>query len=185
MDRYVETRPIRLLLADPDDAGHLTVIQGRAFHDDIRFVSEEDIARGRQVADPSQGPPGCTDIAWTKKMIESSESMYYKIVLDSRLVGGVILAADPEKYADENFWRIFIEPVYHNRGIGQEAFRQVFRLHPAVRRWRLGTPEYATRNRHFYERMGFTLLEIRYAEEAGFRECEYENALPQDERLKL
>ena len=185
MDRYVETRPIRLLLAEPQDAGHLTVIQGRAFHDDIRFVSEEDIARGRQVEDPSQGPPGCTDIAWTRKMIENPESVYYKILLGDHLVGGVILAADPVKYADENFWRIFIEPVYHSRGIGREVLRQIYQLHPDVQRWRLGTPEYATRNRHFYEQMGFTLSEIRTIQETGFRECKYENALPQEERLKL
>jgi len=33
--------------------------------------------------------------------------------------------------------------------------------------------------------MGFTLLEIRDDPNTWFRSCEYENALPQEERLKL
>jgi len=49
--------------------------------------------------------------------------------------------------------------MYQDRGIGQETFRQLYRLHPDVKRWRLGTPEFHTKNRHFYERMGFTYLE--------------------------
>jgi GNAT superfamily N-acetyltransferase len=185
MPRGNETRPVKLVLATPEDAGPLTVIQGRAFHDDFRFVDPEIYERLPEIPDPAQGPPGVTDIEWTRNMILSPESIYHKILLGDRLVGGVILAADAEKYPEENFWRIFVEPVYHSRGIGQEAFRHVFRLHPDVKRWRLGTPAYATRNRHFYERMGFRLLEIRYVEEAGFRGCEYENALSQEERLKL
>lgn len=185
MPRRPETRPVRLELALPEDAGPLTVIQGRAFHDDVRFIDPKDLARLYAADDPAQGPPGVTDIDWTRNMIGDPESVYYKVLLDARLVGGVILAVDAEKYSNENFWRIFIEPVYHGRGIGQEAFRHVYRLHPDVKRWRLGTPEYATRNRRFYESMGFTLLEIRDLDYAWFRGCEYENALPQEERLKL
>jgi RimJ/RimL family protein N-acetyltransferase len=185
MARRKETRLVRLDLAAPQDAPQLTVIQGRAFHDDVRFIPPDVLERLHEADDPGQGPPGVTDIEWTRRMIQSPKSVYYKILLGDRMVGGVILAADAEAYPEENFWRIFIEPVYHGRGIGQEAFRQVFRLHPDVKRWRLGTPEYATRNRHFYESMGFVLLEIHDLDDAWFRGCEYENALPQEERLKL
>jgi RimJ/RimL family protein N-acetyltransferase len=163
----------------------LTVIQARAFHDDVRFIDSDDLDRLLEADDPPQGPPGVTDIEWTRNMIVNANAIYYKILLGNRLVGGVILAKDAEKHANENFWRIFIEPVYHGRGIGQEAFRQVFRLHPTVKRWRLGTPEYATRNRRFYESMGFTLLEIRDDPHTWFRSCDYENTLSPEERLKL
>jgi GNAT superfamily N-acetyltransferase len=185
MPRYAETRPTRLELALPEDAGALTIIQARSFLDDFRWVSPEEAERQRNLEDPVLGPPGVTSIEWTREMIEDPESVYYKILLGDRLVGGLILAADAAKYSDENFWRIFVEPVYQGRGIGQEAFRQVYRRHPDVARWRLGTPDYATRNHHFYEQVGFTLLEIRDIEGLWFRSYEYENALPQTERLRL
>jgi len=182
--RHKETRPVRLEPATPDDAGPLTVIQGRAFHDDIRFIPPEDRQRLLEAEDPSQGPPGVTDIEWTRRVIEHPDTVYYKILLGDRLVGGVIVA-DAPKYSDQNFWRIFIEPVYQSRGIGTEAFRQIYRLHPGVEAWRLGTPEWATRNHHFYQRVGFRLLEIRPAGDEWFRGYEYINDSPQDERLKL
>jgi len=182
--RHRETRSVRLEPATPEDAGPLTVIQGRAFHDDIRFIPPEDWRRLLETEDPSQGPPGVTDIGWTRRVIEHPDTAYYKILLGDRLVGGVIVA-DAPKYSDQNLWRIFIEPVYQSRGIGTEAFRQIYRLHPHVKAWRLGTPEWATRNHHFYERVGFRLLEIRPAGTDWFRGYEYINDLPQEERAKL
>jgi RimJ/RimL family protein N-acetyltransferase len=118
-------------------------------------------------------------------MIASPECVYYKILLGDRIVGGVIVAADVEKHHMESFWRIFIEPVCQDRGIGQEAFRRLYRLHLNVKRWTLGTPESHVKNRHLYERMGFTLLTEREPEHVWFRSAEYENVLPQEERLAL
>lgn len=100
-------------------------------------------------------------------------------------MGGLIVAAEPDKHLEENFWRIFVEPTYNDRGIGQEAMRQLYRRHPDVKRWRLGTPAFHTRNRHFYEKMGFTLIEIIKPEQVWFRSAEYENVLSHEERLKL
>lgn len=161
------------------------MIQGRAFHDDIRFIPEDDWKRLMEQKDPSQGPPGVTDIDWTRRMIEHAESAYYKILLGDRIVGGLIVAADAEKHPDENLWRVYIEPVYQSRGIGREAFRQLYRLHPDVERWRLGTPQWATRNHHFYESVGFRLLEVVEIENEWFLGHEYVNDRPQAERLKL
>ena len=179
-----ETRPVRLELATLEDAGPLTVIQGRAFHDDIRFIPPDDWQRLLEAEDPSQGPPGVTDIEWMLRVIQHPAITCYKVLLGDRLVGGVVVA-DAHKFADENFWRIFIEPVYQNRGVGTEAFRQIYRLHPDVEAWRLGTPEWATRNHHFYERVGFRLLEISPAKDEWFREFKFVNDSPQEERLKV
>jgi len=125
------------------------------------------------------------DPEWTKGAIKSKETVYYKILLGDRIVGGLIVAADPEKYPEENFWRIFVEPTYNDRGIGQEAIRQLYRLHPDVKRWRLGTPAFHVKNRHFYEKMGFRLIEIIKPDHVWFRSAEYENVLSHEEQLKL
>jgi len=185
MPRRAEGRPVRLEAAKPEDAERLAIIQGRAFVTEEAFVPPEDLRKLRELPDPPLGPPGIMDVEWTRGMIESTECVYYRIMLGKVLVGGVIVAADAEKYHMENFWRIFIEPMYQDRGIGEEAMRQIYRLHPNVRRWRLGTPEFHAKNRHFYERMGFTYLETWKPEHTWFRSVEYENVLPQEERLKL
>jgi GNAT superfamily N-acetyltransferase len=185
MPRNQETRPIRLEIAKPQDAGLLTVLQGRAFLTEEQYVPPDDLERLHALPDPPVGPPGVLDVESTLQMIASPKAIYYKILLEGRIVGGVIIAADAEKFHMENFWRIFIEPVYQDRGIGQEALRQIYRLHPDVKRWRLGTPEFHTKNRYFYERMGFTLLEVWKPEHTWFRSAEYENVLPQEDRLKL
>ena len=185
MPRIEEHRPVRLELATVKDACCLTILQGRAFLTEERYVPPEDLERLRRLDDPLIGPPGMVDPGWTEMVIRSSESVYYRILLADRIVGGLIVAADAEKHAEENFWRIFVEPTYQDRGIGQEAMRRLYRLHPDVRRWRLGTPEFHTKNRHFYERMGFSLIGIASPEHVWFRSVEYENALPQEERLKL
>lgn len=185
MAKRLETRPVRLERAKPEDAGRLAIIQGRAFLSELDFASPEDQKRLRELPDPPLGPPDIMDASETLRRIQFPGAVYYKILLGNGIVGGVIVAADAEKYPTENFWRIFVEPMYQNRGIGEEAMRQIYRLHPDVKRWRLGTPEFHAKNRHFYERMGFTVLETWKPEHTWFRSVEYENVLPQEERLRL
>ena len=185
MERGPKSGSVGLELAVPEDACYLTILQARAFLTEETYIPPDKLRELRRLDDPLIGPPGMVDPKWTRMVIESKESIYYKILFGDRIVGGLIVAADAEKHAEENFWRIFIEPTYHDREIGQEAMRQLYRLRPNVRRWRLGTPEFHTKNRHFYERMGFTLLEIADPPHVWFRSAEYENTLPQEERLKL
>lgn len=185
MPRTVETRPVRLVPAKLEDACLMTAIEGRAFLDELRYVPPEKLEELKSLECPPLGPPGILDVKWTRRRIESPEVVYYVIRLGDGVVGGVFFAARPEKYPEENFWRIFIEPMYHDRGIGQEVFRQIYRLHPDVKRWRLGTPEFNPKTRHFYEKMGFTLLGIYDVDGIWFRSAEYENVLTHEERLKL
>ena len=49
---------------------------------------------------------------------------------------------------------IFIDPVYHNRGIGTRAMQFLEQTYSATR-WTLNTPTWAIRNQHFYEKLGY------------------------------
>jgi len=51
--------------------------------------------------------------------------------------------------------RIWIDPDSQNLGIGQESMAKMFKHHPEVKRWIVGTPDWALRNQHFYEKVGF------------------------------
>jgi len=130
--RRHETRPVRLERAQTRDAGVLAIMQGRAFFDELQYAPPETVERLKRLEHPPLGPPGVMDVEWTRGVISSPESVYYKIRLGEGTVGRVIVAANPEKHPEENFWRIFIEPMYQDLGIGQEAFRQIYRLHPDV-----------------------------------------------------
>ncbi|MGB2983995.1 MAG: GNAT family N-acetyltransferase [Candidatus Bipolaricaulia bacterium] len=194
MPRRHETRPVRLEMATPEDAGPLTVVAALAFVDDRKSMPEETLDSILAADDPSKGPPH-TSYEWTRKMVEGLsherkevDSTFYKIVLgDSRIVGGLLVIVRPD--LGEGEWRcegIYIDPDYQNRGIGQEAFRAMYKLHPDVVRWSLDTPEYAIGNHHFYERMGFAKTGVSDGDPgAPFSFYDYENTLSREERLEL
>jgi ribosomal protein S18 acetylase RimI-like enzyme len=105
---------------------------------------------------------------------------------DSILIGGLLAIARAN--LGEGEWRcegICVDPDDQNRGIGQETVRKMYRVHPAAKRWSLGTPESAVLNRCFYEKTGFTLVEITDVEpQTAWKSREYENALPHEERVR-
>ena len=171
---------IRLVLAEAKDADQLTVVQARTFLDDRKWMPPESLAR---TPNPP-GPPGCTSVAWNRKVIEHPASTVYKAVDGKELVGGLILF--DLKNGSWDLGRIYVDPDRQNEGIGQEMIRQMFALHPDVKRWQLGTPEWALRNQHFYERMGFVLREVTEIDPVlGWRSMEYENTLSPQERRRL
>ena len=89
----------------------------------------------------------------------------YRIVLDGRKVGGVVLRTDGERGELE---LLFTAPGVHGRGIGQAAWRAVEALHPEVRVWETVTPYFEKRNIHFYvNKCGFRIVEFFCARHPG------------------
>jgi len=88
MPRIEEKRPVRLELASPEDACCLTILQARAFLTDEQHAPPEAVETLRRLDDPMIGPPGMADPEWTKMVINSPMSVYYKILLADRIVGG-------------------------------------------------------------------------------------------------
>jgi N-acetylglutamate synthase-like GNAT family acetyltransferase len=48
-----------------------------------------------------------------------------------------------------------VDLYFQNRDIGQQAVKQMFEALPDADKWTVGTPSWAVRNQHFYEKMGF------------------------------
>jgi len=195
MPRREEARPVTLVPATPEDAGPLAVVAALAFYDDRKWMPEGLRKANMAQDDPDKGPPH-TSYDWMQNVLASvrdgrvigaPDTMYYKVLLgEDRLVGGLLVVARPD--LGEGEWRcegIFVDPDYQDRGIGKEILRQMFRNHPDASRWSLDTPEWATRNHAFYERMGFTKFAVSNNYGAPFDFFDFENTLPQRERLKL
>ena len=81
--------------------------------------------------------------------IDSDDSETYRIVVDGRKVGGVILKIDKETNHNE-LEILFVNPEEHTKGIGYGAWLAVEALHPDTVVWETCTPYFEKRNIHFY-----------------------------------
>ena len=91
-----------------------------------------------------------------EQSIDNGEA--YRIVLDGKPVGGVIIKVDGDRGDLEI---LFVSPRVHSKGIGYAAWCAVEKLHPEVRVWETVTPYFEKRNIHFYvNRCGFHIVEF-------------------------
>ena len=145
-----------------EDAAWLTEIQTRTFQDDNKLKPPGCIMGG---------PPGYDSVDWNAGWIEKTP--YYKILFDDQIVGGIIVFELAEKHYE--LGRIWVDPDFQNRGIGQQAVRQMLEAFPEAKKWILGTPSWAIRNQHFYEKMGFVRVrETEVDPNLGWSGIEYE-----------
>ena len=95
-----------------------------------------------------------------ERCIDDSHSETYRIVLDGRNVGGVILKIDKETNHNE-LEILFVSPEEHTKGIGYGAWLAVEALHPETVVWETCTPYFEKRNIHFYvNKCGFQIDEF-------------------------
>ena len=95
-----------------------------------------------------------------ERCIDDPNSETYRIVLDGRNVGGVILKIDNETHHNE-LEILFVSPEEHTKGIGYGAWLAVEALHPETLVWKTCTPYFEKRNIHFYvNKCGFKIDEF-------------------------
>lgn len=141
-----------LELARREDAAELAEISKRAFHSDI-FAGAPTKGKDDH-SHQGGGPIGYDSPEFQARMMKVCS--YYKIIYDGKIVGGLI--SSQKKPGHYQLERIFVEPKYHNRGVGTEAMKQIFAMYPSARRWTLGTPEWNVRTKHFYEKLDFVQI---------------------------
>lgn len=111
-----------------------------------------------------------------ERCIDDPQSETYRIVVDGRKAGGVILKIDKETHHNE-LEILFTLPDEHSKGIGYGAWQAVEALHPETVVWETCTPYFEKRNIHFYvNKCGFKIDEFW---------CEYfkpTHEMPDDEK---
>jgi ribosomal protein S18 acetylase RimI-like enzyme len=133
---------IEIKRATLQDAAQLTEIQTRTFQDDNKR---------KPLGCSLEGPPGHDSVDWNAGWI--IKTPYFKILLDGQLVGGIIVFDMGRGHYE--LGRIYVDPDFQDRGIGQQAVEQMFDAFLDAVRWTVGTPSWAIRNQHFYEKVGF------------------------------
>lgn len=126
--------------ATPADAEALVHVQIAAFHYDSEIYPGVELG----------GPPGYDSVDVMLEKIQQDES--YTITVDGQCIGGIVVFDMGEGHYHLDL--IFLDPVYHNRGIGTQAMQFIEQTYPASK-WTLDTPTWATRNHHFYEKFGY------------------------------
>ena len=92
--------------------------------------------------------------------IEGEKARTFRIVVDGRVVGGVILSIDEKKRQGE-LEILFISPKEHSKGIGQATWMKIENMFPDINVWETMTPYFETRNIHFYvNKLGFHIVEF-------------------------
>ena len=92
-----------------------------------------------------------------ERCIDSPDNETYRIVVDGKRVGGVILKIDKETNHNE-LEILFVSPEEHTKGIGYGAWLAVEALHPETVVWETCTPYFEKRNIHFYvNKCGFQI----------------------------
>ncbi len=95
-----------------------------------------------------------------ERCIDALENEVYRIVVDGRNVGGVILKINNETHHNE-LEILFVNPEEHTKGIGYGAWLAVEALHPETKVWETCTPYFEKRNIHFYvNKCGFKIDEF-------------------------
>jgi GNAT superfamily N-acetyltransferase len=142
--------------ATEKDIPELTKIMKKAFDDEaIRF--KENPKGG--------GPPGYDDGSFLMKWgftgdSQNSPGSLFKILIETEKgetpVGAfiVFIGEKDGSLGNNTLGTIFVDPEWQDRGIGSQAVQYILATFPG-KRWVLGTPEWATRNHHFYEKNGF------------------------------
>ncbi len=95
-----------------------------------------------------------------ERCIDEPNSEAYRIMLDGKAVGGVVLKIDKETNHNE-LEILFVSPNEHSKGIGYGAWLAVKALHPETKVWETCTPYFEKRNIHFYiNKCGFHAVEF-------------------------
>lgn len=145
---------LRFEPATENDIPEITRVMVRAFDEDSRRF--RGIERG--------GPPGYDTGDFLRKWMPAGTA--YKVIDSDRIAGCFIVFTDNPEIGENWLGTIFIDPDSQNRGIGTQAMNFIHDSFPA-RAWRLETPDWSTRNHHFYEKCGYCKVDEHPDDEEG------------------
>ena len=126
-----------------EDGEIITEITKRSFNDSSRrFGNGED-----------SGPPGYDSVEVNTSIIKNKDLPSYKILFDERIVGWIFISNQGNgHYELEN---ICVDPSFQGKCIGTRAIKLLEETITEAAMWTLRAANYAKRNHHFYEKLGF------------------------------
>lgn len=128
--------------AEQKDASALSIIQRHAFEEDIERYGERSDC------------PAYETLERLEQKIFAFD--YYVLEENGRIIGGAVMR--PLSDDEMRLSRIYIEPRYHNLGVGKFFMQHLESVYPQMKTWGLDTPFKNFRNHHFYESLGYVKI---------------------------
>jgi len=157
--------------ARPKDAKALFDVKIAAYGDEFREFQYAEEGYQDAVDECNAKRPkddGMFSRKWHRMFCASKQGGWSLVMLDGKKIIGQIVAfpGDNEYFRDTYvdydmsgsvnvIFCTYVLPEYKNRGVGQMAMEHMERLHPADK-WILDTPKISPKNKHFYEKCGYT-----------------------------
>ena len=95
-----------------------------------------------------------------KKSLAAKGAIAYKAVVDHEMVGGAVVIIN-ESTQHNHLDFLYVKNGIQSKGIGQEIWYAIEKLHPDTKVWETVTPYFEKRNIHFYiNRCGFAAVEF-------------------------
>lgn len=132
-----------------EDIPELTEVMTRAFDDDAQ----------KHLGWEKGGPPGYDNGDFFRKwLLGYEETDGYKVMTDGKAIGGIIVWI--YEHGKNTLGTIFVDPAYQDQGIGTKMWTFIEETYPETKKWQLDTPNWATKNHHFYEhKCGFKKID--------------------------
>lgn len=132
-----------------EDIPKLTEVMTRAFDDDAQ----------KHLGQEEGGPPGYDNGDFFREwLFGHEETEGYKVVADGNAIGGMIVWI--YEHGKNSLGTMFVDPAYQDQGVGTQMWAFIEETYPKARRWQLDTPNWATKNHHFYEhKCGFKKID--------------------------
>ena len=132
------------------DIDILTIIMEKAFDEDTKI----------HLGEEKGGPKGYNNGDFLRKFGLHKDSTAYKITLEDRPVGCVILWINKETKINY-LGTIFIDTALQNKGIGKKVWEFIEKEYPDTIKWCTETPGFSRRNHNFYvNKCGFHVVKI-------------------------
>lgn len=113
---------------------------------------ETDIEVGGKEGDV---PPEYDSVSWHRQMAE--EGHLFQAMIGEKIVGAAILFED-EKNQSLYIGRIFIDKLYHKKGLGMQLMEAIEKQFSYIREINLDTPCWNVRTNAFYQKLGYELI---------------------------
>lgn len=99
-------------------------------------------------------PPGVSDGSQIDNALEKQTP--YTLLWHNKIVGGIIIELrESKEYYLQTLW---VVTEYQNKGIGKNVIAFLEKTYPDAQSWVLETPSVASRNRRFYEKLGYKII---------------------------
>ncbi|WP_158175849.1 GNAT family N-acetyltransferase [Heyndrickxia camelliae] len=132
---------IKIARTNINEAQELYAIQKQAFQSDLERYS-----------DYKTNPAAETMNSFLQRIIFS---YHYTIYIHDKVAGSI----DIRRISDDHFVvnQICLNPDRQNQGYGSKIMKMIEEMFPNVKNWSLKTQKDNEKNRHFYEKAGYTL----------------------------